>query len=51
MAEKAFYEIRDAIKSGNPDFLEYTDLSSEDLSQIVKGLFYRPNHLEEHRFR
>lgn len=51
MAEEAFYAIRDAIKCGKPEFLEFTHLSSEDIRQLIKGLFYRPNRLEEHRFR
>ena len=51
LAEDIFYAIRDAIKCGRPEVLEFTHLASEDSRKVLEGLFHPPNHLEIHRFR
>ncbi|KAG0637832.1 hypothetical protein HOY80DRAFT_226334 [Tuber brumale] len=51
MAEKAFYTILKAIKSGEPESLEFADLAPADSTQIIESLSVHTGHLEEHRFR
>ncbi|KAG0124164.1 hypothetical protein HOY82DRAFT_635229 [Tuber indicum] len=51
-AQKVFYTIRDAIKSGKPEVLEFANLDSA-VSDLVLDSLFDPvdSHLEEHSFR
>lgn len=51
MAEEIFYKICHTIKCGKPEVFEFTHLPSVDSNKVLEGLFYHPNHLEEHCFR
>ncbi|KAG0642495.1 hypothetical protein HOY80DRAFT_1036437 [Tuber brumale] len=51
-AEKVFYTIRDAIKSGKPEVLQFANLDLAVSNLVLDSLFDRVNsHLEEHSFR
>ncbi|KAG0128494.1 hypothetical protein HOY82DRAFT_522314 [Tuber indicum] len=51
-AEKVFYTICKAIKSGKPEVLEFANLDSAVSDLVLDSLFDRVNgHLEEHSFR
>ncbi|KAG0633848.1 hypothetical protein HOY80DRAFT_1141112 [Tuber brumale] len=52
MAEKIFYTILPAIKSGKPEVLEFDNLAPEVSTQVIESLFdYCNRHLEERSFR
>ncbi|KAG0634123.1 hypothetical protein HOY80DRAFT_1140931 [Tuber brumale] len=52
MAEKIFYTILPAIKSGKPELLEFDNLDPEVSTRVLDSLFdYSNRHLEERSFR
>ncbi|RPA98357.1 hypothetical protein L873DRAFT_1039340 [Choiromyces venosus 120613-1] len=51
MALKLFSTIVNAIKSGEPELLEFADLTPEESTLVLESLFDPINHFEEYTFR
>jgi len=51
MASEVFYKILKAIETGEPEFLEFTDLAPEVSALVLESLFDPRNGLERRRFR
>ncbi|RPA98355.1 hypothetical protein L873DRAFT_1039087 [Choiromyces venosus 120613-1] len=51
MASKLFSTIVKAIKSGEPELLEFADLPPEDSTLVLESLFDPINHFEDYNFR
>lgn len=45
------YEILKAIKSGQPELLQYSDLAPEDSASVLDSLLDSRNGFEDYRFR
>ncbi|PWW73766.1 hypothetical protein C7212DRAFT_365593 [Tuber magnatum] len=51
MSAKIFKEIKDAIKTRNPDLLTFHDVEQVDYDQVIQGLRHPTNCLEQYAFR
>ncbi|PUU79832.1 hypothetical protein B9Z19DRAFT_1063949 [Tuber borchii] len=50
-ASDIFYQILGAIKSGQPEWLQYSDLAPKDSAVVLDSLFDPRNGFEDYRFR
>lgn len=51
MAEQVFYSILRATNTGEPESLEFTNLTPEDSALVLESLFDPRNNLERRSFR